>query len=210
MRRLFHVYILLSLLILPGCAGNIKNISADISSTDSVIVGYIETVPALWEFSLYEERSKAEDKIDIAGKGFGVSRASKLQNQGYLFKIARPGIYILRLQKRIGDNDAHDHIVRFEVPEGRLVYFGTIRVVIDRVEGPLHGDRMSRRTPIAFQYHYVHIDEDDTLKHFEEQYPQAYSSYKDKIIRIPSPSRPRLVTLLQSDDRLYNQSAPWF
>lgn len=203
MKRLFCLYILLMLFFSQGCANNIRNIPTDISSTESIIVGHIETIPVLWNYSLYEESSKTEDQIDIAGRGFGLSKASKLQNQGYLFKIARPGIYILRLQKKIGDKIAHDHILRFEVPEGKLVYFGTIRIVIDRVARPLQRDRMSKRTPIAFKYHYVHIDEDDTLKYFADQYPHAYSSYKDKIIRITTPSQPKFLTLLLSDNHFH-------
>jgi len=91
-------------------------------------------------------------------------------------------------------------ILRFEVPEGKLVYFGTIKVVIDSVMGPsLRRYSMPNKTPMMFKYHFTGIDEDETLKHFENQYPQAYSSYKDKIIRIPSSSRPTYVTLLPND-----------
>ncbi|MEI7638063.1 MAG: hypothetical protein WCJ37_12210 [Syntrophus sp. (in: bacteria)] len=210
MKRLFYLYILFILFFLLGCSSNIKNISTDMSSTDSIIVGHIETVPVLWEFCLYEEKSKTEDQIDIAGEGFGLSKASKLQNQGYIFKIARPGTYILRLQKRIEDKTVHDHILRFELPKGKLVYLGTIRVVIDHVDQPFQVNKMSKGTPIAFKYHYVHIDEGETLKHFEDQYPQVYSSYKDKIIRIPSSSRPTYVILLPSDNNMHNKLALWF
>ena len=199
MKRLFFI-ILLILFFLPGCTRNIRNVSTDISPTESIVVGHIETVPVLWEFSLYEEKSKTEDQIDIAGEGFGLTKASKLQNQGYIFKIVRPGTYILRLRKMIGGKYDQDNILRFEVPEGKLVYFGTIKVVIDNVMGPsLRRYSMPNKTPMMFKYHFTGIDEDETLKHFENQYPQAYSSYKDKIIRIPSSSRPTYVTLLPND-----------
>jgi hypothetical protein len=199
MKRLFFI-ILLILFFLPGCIRNIRNVSTDISPTESIVVGHIETVPVLWEFSLYEEKSKTEDQIDIAGEGFGLTKASKLQNQGYIFKIVRPGTYILRLRKMIGGKYDQDNILRFEVPEGKLVYFGTIKVVIDNVMGPsLRRYSMPNKTPMMFKYHFTGIDEDETLKHFENQYPQAYSSYKDKIIRIPSSSRPTYVTLLPND-----------
>ena len=201
MKRLCYL-ILIILFFLPGCTRNIKNISTDFNPTESIIVGYIETVPVLWEFSLYEERSKTEDQIEIAGMGFGLTKASKLQNQGYLFKIVRPGTYILRLRKLIGGKYDQDDILRFEVPEGKLVYFGTIKVVIDNVLFPsLRRYGMPNNTPMMFKYHFVRIDEDETLKHFENQYPQAYSSYKDKIIRIPSSSRPTYITLLPNDHR---------
>jgi hypothetical protein len=199
---------MLILLFLPGCTRNIRNISTDISPTESIVVGHIETVPALWEFSLYEEESKTEDKIDIAGEGFGLTKTSKLQNQGYIFKIVRPGIYILRLQKRTGDRYDQDNILRFEVPEGKLVYFGTMKIVIDNVSVPsLRKYRMPNETSMMFKYHYAGIDEDETLKHFANQYPQVYSSYKDKIIRILFPSRSRHVTLLRSDYCLDNDLA---
>jgi hypothetical protein len=199
MKRLFFI-ILLILFFLPGCARNIRNISTDINPTESIIVGHIETVPVLWEFSLYEEKSKTEDQIDIAGEGFGLTKASKLQNQGYIFKIVRPGIYVLRLQKRIGGRNNHDNILRFEVPEGKLVYLGTIKIVIDNVSVPsFPRNRMPNETSMMFKYHFAGIDEDETLRHFADQYPQAYSSYKDKIIRIPSSSRPTYVTLLPND-----------
>ena len=129
MKRCFYCLILIIPFFLPGCATNIKNISADYNPTESIIVGRIETVPSFWDFSLYEEGSKTEDQIEIAGMGFGLTRASKLQNQGFLFKIVRPGTYILRLKKVIGGEYAQDNILRFRVPEGRLVYFGTIKVV---------------------------------------------------------------------------------
>jgi hypothetical protein len=184
----------------PGCTRNIRNVSTDINPTESIIVGHIETVPVLWEFSLYEERSKTEDQIDIAGEGFGLTKASKLQNQGYLFKIVRPGTYILRLRKMLGGKYDQNNILRFEVPAGKLVYFGTIKVVIDNVLGPsLRRYNMPTKTPMMFKYHFVGIDEDETLKYFENQYPQAYSFYKDKVIRIPSSSRPTYVTLLPND-----------
>jgi hypothetical protein len=191
MKRLYSL-ILIILFFLPGCARNIKNISANFHPTESIIVGRIETVPVLGEFSLFEERSKSEDQIEIAGMGYGLTKASKLQNQGYLYKIVRPGRYILRLHKTIGGEDAQDNILRLEVPEGKLVYFGTIKVVID-------GYGMSSKTSMRFKYHFVGINEDETLKHFETQYPQAYASYKDKIIRIPSRSRPTYVTLISHD-----------
>jgi hypothetical protein len=211
MKRLFYLYILFILFFLPGCTNNIKNISTDISSTESIIIGHIETIPVLWEFSMYEEKSKTKDKIDIAGKGYGLSKASKLQNQGYLFKIASPGIYILRLEKRLKDKNGHDNILRFGVPEGKLIYFGTIRVVIDQAVAPFsQGYGKLEKTPIAFKYHYQRIDEDDTLKHFADQYPQLYSSYKDKIIRIPSSSRPTYITQLLSDGYLHNKLALCF
>ena len=204
-KRLYCLILIIPF-FLPGCTGNIKNISADIHPTESIIVGRIETVPVLREFSLFEERSKTEDQIEIEGMGFGLTKAGKLQNQGYLYKIVRPGTYILRLRKTIGGEYAQDDILRFEVPEGRLVYFGTIKVVID-------GYGMSNMTSMRFKYHFVGIDEDETLKHFENQYPQAYSSYKDKIIRIPSRSRPTYMTLLPDDlcpdyDRERNPQAP--
>jgi hypothetical protein len=207
MKKLFFI-ILLILLFLPGCTRNIRNVSTDISPTESIFVGHIETVPVLWEFSLYEENSKIEDQIDIAGEGFGLTKASKLQNQGYIFKIVRPGIYILRLQKRTGGRYDQDNILRFEVPEGKLVYFGTIKIVIDNVSVPsLQRYRMPNETSMMFKYHYAGIDEDETLKHFADQYPEVYSSYKDKIIRIPFSSRSTHVTLLPSDYCLDNDLA---
>ena len=207
MKKLFFI-ILLMLFVLPGCTKNIRNISTDISPTESIFVGHIETVPVLWEFSLYEEKSETEDQIDIEGEGFGLTKASKLQNQGYIFKIVRPGIYILRLQKRIGGRYDQDNILRFEVPEGKLVYFGTIKIVIDNVTVPsLPRYRMPNVTSMMFKYHYAGIDEDETLKLFADQYPQAYSSYKDKIIRIPFSSRSKYVTLFPSDYCLDNDLA---
>ena len=205
MKRLCCLCILFMLFFSQGCAKNIRNIPTDISPTESIIVGRIETIPILWNYSLYEENSKTDDQIDVKGKGFGLSKASKLQNQGYLFKIARPGIYILRLQKKIGDKIVHDQIFRFEVPEGKLVYFGTIRIVIDRIARPLQRDGMSKRTPIAFKYHYVHINEDDTLKYFADQYPLAYSAYKGKFIRISPPSQPKYLILHPSDNHFHNK-----
>jgi hypothetical protein len=199
MKRLFFI-ILLILLFLPGCTRNIRNVSQDINPNESIFVGRIETVPVLWEFSLYEENSKIEDQLDIEGEGFGLTKASKLQNQGYIFKIVHPGIYILRLQKRIGARYEQDNILRFEVPEGKLVYFGTIKIVIDNVAVPsLPRYRMPNVTSMMFKYHYAGIDEDETLKLFADQYPEAYSSYKDKIIRIPLSSRSTHVTLCPSD-----------
>ena len=196
MKRLFFI-ILLILIFLPGCTKNIRTVCADISPTESIIVGHIETVPVLWEFSLYEENSKIEDQIDIAGEGFGLTRSGKLQNRGYIFKIVRPGIYVLRLQKRIGGRNNHDNILRFAVPEGKLVYWGTIRIVIENVSVPsLPRYGMPKEASMMFKYRYAGITEDETLKHFADQYPQVYSSYKDKIIRIPSSSRPKYITLL--------------
>jgi len=199
MKKLFFI-IMLILLSLSGCTRNIRNVSTDISPSESLFVGHIETVPALWEFSLYEEKSKTEDQIDIAGEGFGLTRAGKLQNQGYIFKIVRPGVYVLRLQKKTGGKYNYDNILRLEVQEGKLVYFGTIRVVIDNLSMPsFQRYRMPNETPMRFKYHYAAIDEDETLKHFADQYPQAYSSYKDKIVRIPSFSRPTYTTSLPED-----------
>ena len=204
---LSYLLILLILLPLSGCATNIKNISADISPKESIIVGYIQTVPALWDFSLYEEKSEAEDQIYIGGKGFGFTEASKLQNQGYLFKIARPGVYTLRLQKKKESGFGYDNILRFEVPEGTLVYLGTIRVVIDHVALPTFpGDRMPHSISVAFKYHFEFIDEDETLKHFEDLHPQIYSASEDKIIRIPSPALPKYLTFLPHNLRETVQS----
>ncbi len=199
MKRLLFITLLI-LFFLPGCTRNIRNVSTDISPTESIVVGRIETVPVLWEFSLYEENSETEDRIDIEGKGFGLTKASKLQNQGYIFKIVRPGIYVLRLQKRIEGIYDQDNILRFEVPEGKLVYFGTIKIVIDNISVPSFPRyRMPNLTSMMFKYHYAGIDEDETLKYFADQYRQVYSSYKDKIIRAPFSSRPKHVTLLPSD-----------
>jgi hypothetical protein len=207
MKRLFFI-ILLIFFFLPGCTRNIRNVSTDISPIESMLVGHIETVPVLWEFSLYEEKSKTEDQIDIEGEGFGLTKASKLQNRGYIFKIVRPGIYILRLQKRVEGRYDQDKILRFEVPEGKLVYFGTIKIVIDNVSVPsLPRYSMPKKTPMMFKYHFVGIDEDETLKHFADHYPQAYSSYKDRIIRIPFSSRPKYVTFLPHDYCLDNDLA---
>ncbi|PKN70987.1 MAG: hypothetical protein CVU54_03125 [Deltaproteobacteria bacterium HGW-Deltaproteobacteria-12] len=207
MKRFRYLYILLLLLSLPGCAGNIKNISAEINSTDSIIVGKIETVPILWEFSLYEIKSRTEDRIDIAGKGFGLTKADKLQNRGYLFKVARPGSYILRLKKRSNDKNDHDDILRFEVPQGKLVYFGTVRIVIDRIAGPFPQGKTGKGS-VAFKYHYERITEDETLKYFAEQHPQIFAAYKDKLIRIPSAPRPTYQTLLPDDNYRQDKFAP--
>jgi hypothetical protein len=205
MKRLLFITLLI-LFFLPGCTRNIRNVSTDISPTESIVVGRIETVPVLWEFSLYEENSKTEDQIDIEGEGYGLTKASKLQNQGYIFKIVRPGIYILRLQRRIGDRYVQDNILRFEVPEGKLVYFGTIKIVIDNVTVPFPPRyKMPNVSSMMFKYHYAGIDEDETLKFFANQYPQAYSSYKDKIIRIPLSSRSKYVTLFPSGYCLDNE-----
>jgi hypothetical protein len=199
MKRLFFI-ILLILFFLPGCTKNIRNISTDISPNESIIVGHIETVPVLWEFSLYEGNSKTEDQIDIAGEGFGLTKASKLQNRGYIFKIVRPGVYVLRLQKRIGGRNNHDNILRFAVPEGKLVYLGTIKIVIENVSVPsFPRNKMPNETSMMLKYRYTGIDEDETLRYFADQYPHVYSSYQDKIIRIPSSSRPTYMTLLPDD-----------
>jgi len=211
MKRFCYLYILFLLLSLPGCAGNIKNISPAINSTESIIVGNIETVPILWEFSLYEIKSKTEDRIDIAGKGFGLTKADKLQNRGYLFKIARPGSYILRLQKRSNNKNDHDDILRFEAPQGKLVYFGTVRIVIDRIAGPFPpGSGNPGKGSVAFKYHYERITEDETLKYFAEQYPQIFAAYKDKLIRIPSAPRPTYNTLLPGDNYRQDKFAQRF
>ncbi|MGC9975415.1 MAG: hypothetical protein ABSC57_01665 [Syntrophales bacterium] len=164
-------------------------------------MGRIETVPVLWEFSLYEEERQTQDQIDIEGEGFGLTKARKLQNQGYVFKVVRPGIYVLRVQKRIEGGYDQDNILRFEVPEGKLVYFGTIKIVIDKIMVPsLPRNRMPNVASMKFNYHYAGIDEDETLKLFADQYPQAYSSYKDKIIRVPFSSRSKThVTLIPGD-----------
>jgi hypothetical protein len=199
MKRLFFI-ILLVLFFLPGCTKNIRNVSTDISPTESIFVGHIETVPVLWEFSLYEEKSKTEDQLDIAGEGYGLTKAGRLQNRGYIFKIVHPGTYVLRLQKRIWGRNTHDNILRFAVPEGKLVYLGTIKIVIENVSVPsLPRNRMPNENSMMFKYRYAGIDEDETLKHFADQYPQVYSSYKDKIIRIPSSSRPKYITLHPDD-----------
>ncbi|HET6459807.1 MAG TPA: hypothetical protein VFG29_03360 [Syntrophales bacterium] len=200
MKRLFFI-ILLILFFLPGCTRNIRNVSTDISSNESILVGRIETVPVLWEFSLYEEKSQTQDQIDIEGEGFGLTKARKLQNQGYVFKVVRPGIYVLRVQKKIEGGYDQDNILRFEVPEGKLVYFGTIKIVIDKIMVPsLPGNRMPNVASMKFNYHYAGIDEDETLKLFADQYPQAYSSYKDKIIRVLFSSRSKThVTLIPGD-----------
>jgi len=199
MKSFCYLYILFLLLSLTGCAGNIKNIPTEISSTDSIIVGNIETVPILWEFSLYEVKSKTEDQIDIAGKGYGLTKAGKLQNRGYLFKIARPGSYILRLQKRSNNKNDHDDILRFEAPQGKLVYFGTVRIVIDKIAAPFPHGKPGKGS-VVFKYHYERIEEDETLKYFAEQYPQIFASYKDKLIRIPSAPRPTYHTLIPGDN----------
>ena len=192
-KLLKKVYFLIFIIpfFLPGCTRNIKNISADVHPTESLIVGRIETVPVLREFALFEERSKTEDRIEIAGMGFGLTKAGKLENQGYLYKIVRPGTYVLRIHKELGGEYAQDDILRIEVPKGKLVYFGTIKIVIDTVASK---SPRGYETTMMFKYHFVGINEDDTLKHFENQYPEAYSAYKDKIIRIPSPSRPKYLT----------------
>jgi len=207
MKRFRYLYILLLLLSLPGCAGNIKNVSTEINSADSIIVGKIETVPILWEFSLYEIKSKTEDRIDIAGKGFGLTKADKLQNRGYLFKVARPGSYILRLQKRSNNKNAHDDILRFEAPQGKLVYFGTVRIVIDKIAGPFPQSGTPGKGSVAFRYHYERITEDETLKYFAEQHPQIFAAYKDKLIRIPSAPRPTYHTLLPDDNYRHDKFA---
>jgi hypothetical protein len=204
MKRLFPT-ILLMLLFFPGCVGNIRNVSPDISPTESIIVGHIETIPVLWEFSLYEEKSKTEDQIDIAGEGYGLTKASKVQNQGYIFKIVRPGIYILRLNRKMGGRYEQENILRFEVPEGKLVYFGTIKIVIDNVLIPsLRRDSSANNTPMMFKYHFVGIVEDETLKLFEDQYPQIYTPYKDKIIRITSKKIKLLEARFPFDPRKYS------
>jgi hypothetical protein len=186
-------FLLIALFFIPGCASNIKNISPDLRPAESVLVGYIETVPVLWEYSLYEEKSGTDDQIEIAGMGYGLTKEGKLQNQGYLFKVIRPGSYILRLQKTIAGRYAYDDILRLEIPEGKLVYFGTVKVVVDEVlldQSQLRS-RTANRAPMMFKYHFVAIDEDETLRQFAKQYPEAYSSYKEKIIRIQAPSRPK-------------------
>jgi hypothetical protein len=198
MKRLYCVILTIPF-FLTGCTRNIKNISPDFSPSESLIVGHIETVPGLREFDLYEEVSETEDQIEIAGTGYGLTKASKLQNQGYLFKIVRPGAYTLRLRKTLRGEFDQDAIVRFDVPEGKLVYFGTIRVVIDNILGPSRRYNLPNKTSMMFKYHFVGVAEDETLKYFANQYPQAYSAYKDKIIRIPASPRPTYMTLSPDD-----------
>ncbi len=189
MKRLFFISLLM-LCLSAGCAGNIRIVSTDIDSKESILVGHIETVPVLWEFSLYEEKSQKHDQIDRGGEGFGLTESKKLENKGYIFKVVRPGIYVLRVQKKIEGRYDQDNILRLEVPEGKLVYFGTIKIVIDKITVP---SLPKTRIPSAmkFNYHYAGVDEDETLKLFAGQYPQVYSSYKDKIVRIPLSSQPK-------------------
>lgn len=174
-----------------GCAGNIRNVSTEagaIGAKESLLAGRIETIPAFWEFSLYDEETGTEDEIDIGGKGFGITRAQKLQNEGYIFKIVRPGLYVLRLRKLAGQGETYDEILRFKVSEGRLFYFGTIKIAIDNVQpsAPLRGRKGEVRQHLAFRYHYQYIPEDETLRFFENLYPDVYAAFKDRMIRIPS------------------------
>ena len=112
---------------------------------------------------------------------------------------------ILRLKKRIEGRYDQDDILRFEVPDGKLVYFGTVKIVIDDVSMPSFQEyRMPNKSPMKFKYHYERIDENTTLKYFEELYPQAYSTHKGRIIHIPSPSRKTYLTLLPTDHSLHN------
>jgi len=186
----------LILFILPGCAGNIRNISTGFDPAESVIVGHIQTVPVLWDFILYDEKSHRESSVEIAGEGYGLTQASQLQNQGYIFKMIRPGSYMLRLRKVSGGKYAYDDILHFDIPPGTLIYFGTIKVAVDQVvldPSRLRTDRAGQ-APLMFRYRFVGADEDDTLQQFAKQYPGTYEAYKSRIVRIQSRSpsrRPR-------------------
>jgi len=178
----------LILLLLPGCAANIRNISSDFDPAASVVVGRIQTVPIFWDFSLFEERTKTEDLIEIAGAGYGLTKATRLQNEGYVFKAIRPGVYVLRLRKVQDGEYANDDIIRIHVGEGSLVYFGTVKVVVDEVTvdpSQLQAKGLNR-APFRLKYHFVAVDEEATLQHFEKQYPEAYAAFRNRIVRIQS------------------------
>jgi hypothetical protein len=202
-KRIFRVLPLI-LLVLSGCAANIRNVSSDIKPAESVVVGRIQTVPIFWDFGLFEERSKTEDRIEIAGSGYGVTKASRLQNEGYVFKTIRPGVYMLRLRKVQDGEYANDDILRIQVDAGSLVYFGTVKVVVDEVivdPSQLHA-RALNRAPLKLKYHFVGIDEEATLRHFEKQYPEAYAAFKKRIVRIRSKALPKEYILLHGALRL--------
>jgi len=183
----------LILLILPGCAGNIRNISTGFDPADSVIVGRIRTVPVLWDYILYDEKNHQENAVEIAGEGYGLTKAGKLQNEGYIFKMIRPGKYMLRLRKVKGGEYAYDDILHFDIPPGTLIYFGTITAVVDQVMMDPSRLRSNRagQAPVMFRYRFVSTDEDDTLQQFAKQYPGTFEAYKSRIVRTQSqaPSR---------------------
>jgi hypothetical protein len=183
----------LILLTLTGCAGNIRNISTAYDPAESVIVGHIQTVPILWDFILYDVKNHRENSVEIAGPGYGLTRAGQLQNQGYIFKMIRSGSYMLRLRKVSGGDYAYDDILRFDIPPGTLIYFGTIKVVVDQVMMDPSGSRPGGRSqaPLMFRYRFVGTDEDDTLQQFAKQYPAIYEAYKSRIVRIQSHSPSR-------------------
>ena len=169
----FFLKTCLVLLMLVGCASNIKDVSRNIDDIQgqSIVVGRIEGFNDVFNnFSLYEENTRVSDNLLY---GFYSGQREVLRSQGYFFKTVRPGTYILRFIN-FNSSPAYNNILRFDVPEGKLINLGTIKIVID--------NSSVRGTVSTATYHFERVNDDSALYQLENQYPDVYRMYKEKLI----------------------------
>jgi len=88
-----------------------------------------------------------------------------------------------------GRSDPYDEILRFNVPKGKLINLGSIRIVTDSTSSfnyswgaGVYG--RAKTTETTYTYHFERVHDDSPLWWFQDQYPEVYQMFKEKIIRI--------------------------
>ena len=173
--------------LLCTCSSQVGLRPSDINSLqDSIIVGRIRFLPGTscassFQLPIFELRNVGERKATSFSPPGWIKPQAGHSIDIPIYRKTAPGTYDLRIEVEKGHFDSVwlDEnlltLLRFEVPKGLLVYFGTIEVGIE-CEG-------SRRQSVAQYVHHTIQDESKSeINLFKDDFPQIYRMYENKIL----------------------------
>ncbi len=173
--------------LLCTCSSQVGLRPSDINSLqDSIIVGRIRFLPptsctSSFQLPTFELRNVGERKSTSFSPAGWIKPQAGQSIDIPIYRKATPGTYDLRIevQKGLYDSVWLDEnllaLLRFEVPKGLLVYFGTIEVQL--------GCEGSKKQDLA-QYIRHTIQDESALEMslFKDEFPQIHQMYENKIL----------------------------
>jgi len=172
--------------VLCSCSPNMTIRPSSIrSSEDSIIIGRLRFLPgpscaSLFQLPTFELRNVTDGK----STSFATPEWTRPERgQSIEIPISRkasPGIYEFRIKSTEGpwksvwlDPNLFP-LARFEVAIGRLVYIGTIEVV-------LRCEESHRHTAARYDGHAIRNEFELEINLFKDEFPQVYEMYKNRI-----------------------------
>ena len=190
-----RIAVVVSLLgFLCACSSSMNIRSGDIQSQeDSIIIGRLRFLPGpnctkLFQLPTFKLRNATKNTASTFATPEWTNPEMGQSIEIPISRKANPGTHQLQIEVTEAPSQSVWldlnllTLIQFEVPQGFLVYFGTVEVEIDC-------DESGKRSVAHYVNHTISNEFEFEINVFREEFPQVYEMYKNKIIQeAPEPT----------------------